>query len=79
MKKFTLSLATIMAMGTFAIAGGDIAPVEPIVEVPVVIEDDSAFYLGLGYGSLTQTSDNVSTMDGIDTEWDVDTLLFQAG
>ena len=79
MKKFTLSIAAVIAMGTFAIAGGDIAPVEPIVETPVVIEDNSAFYLGLGYGSLTQTSDNISTLYGVDAEWDVDTLLFQAG
>jgi len=39
MKKLTLSIVAVMAMGTFAIAGGDIAPVEePMVEVaaPVV-------------------------------------------
>jgi len=51
MKKFTLSIAAVMAMGTFAIAGGDIAPVEePVVEVAVV--DDSAFYVGLGYSYM---------------------------
>jgi len=49
MKKFTLSIAAVMAMGTFAIAGGDIAPVEePIVVVEPVV-DDSGFYLGLAY------------------------------
>jgi len=54
MKKFNLSLVAAMALGsTMLMAGGDITPVEPMVEVPVVMEvmnDDSGFYLGLGYG-----------------------------
>ncbi len=53
MKKFNLSLVAVLAMSTFAIAGGDIAPVEPVVEAPMVIEEDtSAFYLGLGYSGM---------------------------
>jgi len=51
MKKLNLSLAAILATSTFALAGGDIAPVEPVVETPYV-EDTSAFYLGLGYGGM---------------------------
>ena len=51
MKKFNLSLVAILATSTFALAGGDIAPVEPVVETPYV-EDTSAFYLGLGYGGM---------------------------
>jgi len=52
MKKFNLSLVAVLAMSTFAVAGGDIAPVEePVVVVPEVLAvDASAFYLGLAYG-----------------------------
>jgi opacity protein-like surface antigen len=52
MKKLTLSLTTILAMSTFAVAGGDIAPVEPVVETPMVMEApaNTGFYLGLAYG-----------------------------
>jgi opacity protein-like surface antigen len=51
MKKLTLSIAAIAAMGTFAVAGGDIAPVEPVVETPVVVENtDAGFYVGAAYG-----------------------------
>ncbi len=54
MKNFTLSLATVVAMSTFAIAGGDIAPVEPQITVPEVIESTpSNFYVGLGYSYFT--------------------------
>ncbi|NOR55459.1 MAG: porin family protein, partial [Sulfurovum sp.] len=45
MNKITLSLVSIMALGGLAFAGGDLAPVEPVVETQVVIEDNSAFYL----------------------------------
>ncbi|WP_415408254.1 porin family protein [Sulfurovum sp. CS9] len=53
MKKFTLSLAAVMAMSIFAIAGGDIQPVvEPVVEVVAPVADDSGFYVGLGYSYM---------------------------
>lgn len=58
MKKFTLSLAALMAMSTFVVAGGDIVPVEPVVETPVVVEDNSAFYLGLGYSYMEWDGDH---------------------
>jgi opacity protein-like surface antigen len=62
MKKFTLSIAVVMAMGTFAIAGGDIAPVEePMVEVAAPVVDDSGFYLGLGYSYMNLTNDTGSS------------------
>jgi opacity protein-like surface antigen len=50
MKKLNLSLAAIFAMGTFAVAGGDIAPVEPVVEEPVVVAPVGNFYIGAAYG-----------------------------
>ncbi len=77
MKKFNLSLVAVLAMSTFAIAGGDIAPVEPVVEVPVIIEEDnSAFYLGLGYGLVNYQIDREL---GANVDEDVNTVMFQAG
>ncbi|HEY9189360.1 MAG TPA: porin [Sulfurovum sp.] len=59
MKKFNLSLAAFLAMGTFAMAGGDIAPVEPVIETPVAVEEPStgAFYVGLGYSYMNMNID----------------------
>jgi len=51
MKKFSLSLATVLAMSAFAVAGGDI---EPVVE-PVVVEVADAWagpYVGLQAGYI---------------------------
>ena len=83
MKKLNLSLAAIFAMGTFAVAGGDIAPVEPVVEEPVVVESTGNFYLGLAYGyanlNLTETT---TTAPITSTEWVDDsynTIMLQAG
>jgi len=53
MKKFNLSIVTVMAMSTFAIAGGDIAPVEPVVVYEEPVVEDKGFYLGLGFGWLS--------------------------
>ena len=53
MKKLTLSLTAILAMSTFAVAGGDIAPMEPVVNTPVVVEEVSTgggLYIGIAYG-----------------------------
>jgi len=54
MKKFTLSVAAVMAMSTFAMAGGDVKDVEPAVEpvIEVAVVDDSSFYVGLGYSYM---------------------------
>ena len=57
MKKFNLSLVAILATSTFALAGGDIAPVEPVVETPYVEESTGAFYIGGAYGWQNLTID----------------------
>jgi len=52
MKKFSLSVVTVLAMSAFAVAGGDI---EPVVE-PVVVEvgmDSQAVSLPAIFGGLT--------------------------
>jgi len=75
MKKFNLSLVAVLAMSTFAIAGGDITPVEePVVVVPEVISQGN-FYLGGAYGYVN--------MEASDSEFSEDdslnAFMFQAG
>ena len=48
MIKKALSLVSILALSGFAFAGGDIAPAE-VESIPVTV-DNSAFYVGLGFG-----------------------------
>ena len=82
MKKFTLSIVAVMAMSTLAIAGGDIAPVEPIVETPMVEESTGAFYLGLAYGAANLDMTDTSTEDPTNTfsdDFDYGTVMLQAG
>ena len=85
MKKMNLSLVAVLAMSTFAIAGGDIAPVEPVIETPMVEESTPGnFYLGLAYGMANVESTDSDTFRGIiatTTVADVDysTVMLQAG
>ena len=85
MKKFNLSLVAVLAMSTFAVAGGDIAPVEePVVVVPEVVEELStgAFYLGAAYGLLKSDSNFFDTSvanQTFDMNSDYSTLMLQAG
>ena len=49
MKKLSLSIVACLAMGTFAMAGGDIAPVyAPVEEVAAPAPDESGPYIGAG-------------------------------
>jgi len=60
MKNIVLSAVAVFAMGSFAVAGGDIAPIEEpevVVEEVVAPVTDAGFYLGLGYGYLNTTAD----------------------
>ena len=60
MKNIALSAVAVLAMSSFAVAGGSIAPIEEpvVVEEVVVVENlDAGFYLGLGYGYLNLTAD----------------------
>ncbi|MEA3419429.1 MAG: outer membrane beta-barrel protein [Campylobacterota bacterium] len=54
MKKITLSLVSVIALSGMSFAGGDFEPVvEPVVAVPVVVEDTSGFYLGAGLAAVS--------------------------
>ena len=53
MKNIVLSTVTIFALSSFALAGGDITPVdEPIIETEevseIIVSNDQGLYLGLG-------------------------------
>jgi len=51
MKKFTHSVVAVLAMGAFAVAGGDIEPVvEPVVEVAPAVK--TGFYVGGAISSI---------------------------
>lgn len=82
MKNFTLSAVAVLAMSASAIAGGDFAPVEPIIEmqeVPVAV-DDSGFYLGLAYGYADITDDYTGSTGSFGNHEDnFDTYMLQAG
>ena len=83
MKKFNLSLVAILAMGTFAVAGGDIAPVaEPMVEVVAPVVDDSGFYIGGAYSNVNAEQEFL--VDGgelysEELDLDIDAYMLQAG
>jgi len=85
MKKIVLSTVAVMAMSTFAIAGGDIAPIEEPIVVAQVAEPvvtDSGAYVGLGYGLLaaevrSSVILNDSNYDEADLDWG--TVMVQAG
>ena len=81
MKNIVLSAVAVAAMSSFALAGGDIAPVEPVVE-PVVMEvSDAGFYLGLAYSYMMSDVghfDNNRNL-GFNLDTDSHALMFQAG
>ncbi len=73
MKNSILSLVSILALSGLSYAGGDIAPIEePIVAAPVVI-DNSAFYVGIGFGAASLNDDFTNE------EISNNTVMLQAG
>jgi len=64
MKKVTLSIIAAVAMNTFAIAGGDISPVEPQITIPEVSESTGSFYVGAGYSYMNLDAEIAGEHDG---------------
>ncbi|UPT77998.1 porin family protein [Sulfurovum sp. XGS-02] len=66
MKKVSLSIVALLAMNTFAFAGGDFTtPVEPQVTIPEVDESTGSFYVGAGYTYINlDASGNFGEHDG---------------
>ena len=79
MKNIVLSAVAVLAMSSFAVAGGDIAPVEvPMVVEPVI--DDSGFYLGLAYSALNMTNEyETYRYSYTDFDKSLDEVMVQAG
>ena len=73
MKKNIISLVSILALSGSAYAGGNIAPVEEAVVVEAPVADNSAFYLGLGFGQAAVNDDFTSE------EISNNTVMLQAG
>ncbi|RUM72778.1 MAG: porin family protein [Sulfurovum sp.] len=73
MKTFKHTLSALLITSSVAMAGGDIAPVEPVVETPQVTEAPApalnGFYAGLGYSCLQMGLDtpdvDIKAMSGI--------------
>jgi len=76
MKNIVLSAVAIATMSTFAVAGGDIAPIEEEIVVPAVVSDTGA-YLGLAY---SYTTTDINTIDSnTEVGMDFSSVMFQAG
>ncbi len=54
MKRVKQSIAAVLLSSAYALAGGNVAPIEePVIEVPAVVEPElSGFYAGIGYSCL---------------------------
>ncbi len=76
MKKLTLSIATIVAMSSFAIAGGDIEPVVEAVTEVVTPDSSAGFYIGGAYTYAMEAERGLYRPNGIssaadDTTWEI--------
>ena len=69
MKRIVLSVWAVAAMSSLGFAGGDLAPVEPVIETPMMAESAGSFYVGLGFAWL---STGQGSMDFIDNHPDRD-------
>jgi len=86
MKKVMLSAAAVLAMSSLAVAGGDIAPVEEPVVVPVVVKDYSGAYIGIAYTYTTAPVSNFNTymagdwlLNSVDFDLDTSGVTIDAG
>lgn len=74
-------LTSSLVLATSLYAGGGYKEVEsPVMAIPQETSNSqSTIYAGAGFGMLTQSSDNDSANNNRDSQWDIDTLMFQAG
>ena len=80
MKKITLSLLALSAASTFAIAGGDIAPVEPVIDTPAVVPASAGnFYAGIAYSYISEDYSRNPQLDPQNFDDSVNGVMLQAG
>jgi len=79
MKKILLAAGALVAMNSLAIAGGDIAPVEPAVAVPAVADnnDDEGLYAGIAYSYMSHDIDYAGA--GTRAEMDFNGMMLEIG
>ncbi|HEO99259.1 MAG TPA: porin family protein [Epsilonproteobacteria bacterium] len=84
MKKLSLSIVACLALGTFAMAGGDIAPVyTPVEEVVAPAPEKSGFYVGAGVSFLSweekantgEVGDVMLAYNDLEATWTGGTIL----
>ena len=74
MKNITMSLIAIISLSSFSVAGGDISPVEPYVNVPEVSDAmPGKFHIGLGYSYMNMN------IDDTDEDLTAHSVLFKGG
>ena len=62
MKNSLISVAAVIALSSFGFAGGDIEPVEPVVDTPMVEASAGNAYVGLAF-ALVNTRDSSVDLD----------------
>jgi len=78
MQKVIYSVIFTALCGSFAMGGGDIAPVVPVAEeYPAV--DNNALYIGAGYAYFKQSNDDIVYRGVNKIELETDSILLQAG
>ena len=80
MKKIVLSVVTVVAMSSVSFAGGDIEPVEPMMEeTPVVMAGLSGGYVGLGLSAAATGNDSLSFFSEETGQERAGDIVLQAG
>jgi len=80
MKKIILSTIAVLAMSSLATAGGDIAPVEPVIDEAIVVASDSTFYIGAAYGYMSEDyTRNPDILPLKSFDEDFSSVMLQAG
>ena len=86
MKRIVYSLFTISALSMYTFAGGNIAPVEEVIEpqpTPVVVEEDHRFYAGVAYGyidyDLEKTVNSGGNRSSASRDTSHNSVMFQGG
>ena len=81
MKKSIAALGALVVISSSVFAGGDFVAVEPVIDEPVVVVDNSSFYVGLALSAVSSRDAAVS-MDIFNGKYGQDRLgniSFQAG
>ena len=81
MKKVVLSTVAMVAMSTLSFAGGDIAPVEPMVGETVVMAgpSHSGGYIGLGFSAVAVGNDSLNIFSEETGQDRTGDIVLQAG